>query len=957
MSFWKLAVQRLRYEPGLSLALLAGWVAAVALVTAVPMYTDAINQALLRKELGAETTSHRPAFGLLFHYTKSTRDAPWEPYLALEHYVRTDLAADLALPLQTRLHYGKSDLFQFFPAQAGTYERGNDPLSRVHLGFLGELEQLVTLVEGHMPAAAWSPGEPIEVLVNQALAETLGLQVGEIYILFNVAGVEGAATSFSQPVRISGVWQPADATAQSWYIPPSAFDTTLLVPQASYLSVLRDQIPQPLYDVGWYLLFDGGAVRAESVAPFLDRMAQVESRVAALLPGARLTLSPAPALRRYQATVSAQALLILLLGLPVIGLILLFIGLIAGSMVERQQLEIAILKSRGGGNGQIALLFLWQGITLCVLALVLGLPAGWLAAYGIGSARAFLTFERITPLIVAITNESVRYGLGAVVVALAVTIAPALRAARQTVVTARQRTVRRGWWLPLAADLLILAVAAYGYYLLIRQGSFAQAGPQAPPDPWENPLLFVTPSLFLLAGARLYIHLAPALLVALEWLATQLPGITALLSLRNLARHHRQHQALITLLLLTAGLGAYVTSFARTADENLLARTAYRVGAPVAVVEAAGQLGASLTANPAAGSSVASNTVETDADLASGLPGWAILPVTEHYRVEGVRAVARVGRFQATVRTANELMQGELYGIDREDFPKVAYFRRDFAPHSLGALMNALALEPAGLLVTRNFVEQTTLSIGDSVALTGLIAGTNQPLTFKIVGVFDLFPTAYPDERPVFVANLEYIFTELGGPLPYYVWLAVDEGLTADSLSAGLEAVGFTILQIDDVRQIVAAEQARPERIGLFGFFSLGFLVTTLLGILALVTHASLVYQRRFVQLGILRAIGLSSRQVALAQAGEFLFVTIMGIVGGAWLGLLCSDLFIPFMQVGSTPAELVPPLVVVIAWQDVVMAVVITLGAALLVAGAVAWLLARLQMFQAIKLGETLNS
>ena len=43
---------------------------------------------------------------------------------------------------------------------------------------------------------------------------------------------------------------------------------------------------------------------------------------------------------------------------------------------------------------------------------------------------------------------------------------------------------------------------------------------------------------------------------------------TRLLSLRNLARHHRQHAALMMLLLLTAGLGAYVTSFARTADEK-----------------------------------------------------------------------------------------------------------------------------------------------------------------------------------------------------------------------------------------------------------------------------------------------------------------------------------------------------------------------------------------------------
>ena len=71
-------------------------------------------------------------------------------------------------------------------------------------------------------------------------------------------------------------------------------------------------------------------------------------------------------------------MLILLLGLPVIGLILLFIALIANSMVERQQLEISILKSRGSSSSQIATIYFLQGITLCVFSLALGCrSAGW----------------------------------------------------------------------------------------------------------------------------------------------------------------------------------------------------------------------------------------------------------------------------------------------------------------------------------------------------------------------------------------------------------------------------------------------------------------------------------------------------------------------------------------------------------------------------------------------------
>jgi hypothetical protein len=189
LGLWKLAYQRLLYEPGLTLALLAGWLAAVALIAAIPMYTDAINQALLRKELQNDENSRRPAFAFFFNYTTSSNKAQWENYFALDQYMETTLARELGIPAQTSMHYAKSDLFQLFPAVGVNDQRGEEPLGRVNLGFITGLEKQSKLLEGSMPAAAWSPGQPLEVLVTLPFAEKLGLQVVETYILFNSAGV------------------------------------------------------------------------------------------------------------------------------------------------------------------------------------------------------------------------------------------------------------------------------------------------------------------------------------------------------------------------------------------------------------------------------------------------------------------------------------------------------------------------------------------------------------------------------------------------------------------------------------------------------------------------------------------------------------------------------------------------------------------------------------------------
>ena len=952
LSLWKLAHRRLLAERALALALLAGWLAAVALIAAIPMYTDAINQALLRRELRAEGNSRRPSFAFLFHYTAGTlAQARWDNYLALNQYLETRLADELGLPLQMRMHYVRSDLFQLYPAVGGQYNLSDDPLTRVDLGFIADFEPQVELAEGQMPSPAWEPGQPLEVLLSQQLAADLGLQVGEEYAIFDPGSSDRAA--FTGFIRIAGVWRARDADDPFWYIPPEAFDRTLLVSSGTYIGLLGNQIPRPLFDIGWYHVFDGGAVRAEDVSSFLRRVTAVETHIASLLPGAQLALSPTAALKRYQEAVSAQSVLILLLGLPMIGLVLIFLALTADSMVERQRLEIAILKSRGASSAQIAVTYILQSITMAIVALALGLPLGWLAAQVIGSTRQFLTFQSSIPLAVTVTRASIRFAGMAVLLALAATLAPAWRAAHLTIVVARQAISRpqtRPWLQQVALDLLFLGVAGYGYYLLRGQGRIAQLQFGRGADPWENPLLFLAPALFLAAGARLYLRLAPPSLWLLGEALAHTPATSALLAARNLARHFHRYSVLITLLVLTTGLGVFTASVARTLDDNLAAKAYYEVGADVAVVEAVGQISRGSTSGM---SQTASGQAEEEAE---GLPGWAMLPVAEHLKAPGVRAAARVGRFKAVTTAGGQSVEGYLYGVDRIDFPQVAYFRSDFAPESLGALMNALAVEPSGILVRREFLARAGLRVGDPLALTGLIAGSNQPLLFKIVGTLDLFPTAYPGQGEFFVANLEYIFTELGGPVPYYVWLAVDQTLDAASVSAAIEQVGFRVLELHDARQRIGQAQGRPERIGLFGFLSLGFAITTLLSMLALGTHAFLLYRQRFIQLGIMRAIGLSARQVAATLAGEQMLATLLSIVGGGAMGLLTSHLFIPFMQIGRAETDLVPPYIVIIDWQSAAYLVLALGMAALAITGGVIWTLSRLRLFQAIKLGETIG-
>jgi putative ABC transport system permease protein len=88
--------------------------------------------------------------------------------------------------------------------------------------------------------------------------------------------------------------------------------------------------------------------------------------------------------------------------------------------------------------------------------------------------------------------------------------------------------------------------------------------------------------------------------------------------------------------------------------------------------------------------------------------------------------------------------------------------------------------------------------------------------------------------------------------------------------------------------------------------------------------------------------------------AWELAFLILIGVVAGTGLGAWVSELFIPYLQVGTGPSAHIPPFVVEIAWPAIFR--IYALFGLLFVAalGGLAALLLRMKIFQAVKLGET---
>ncbi|MBE2237954.1 MAG: FtsX-like permease family protein [Caldilineaceae bacterium] len=969
-----IAVRRVMAQRWLAIATILGLVAAITLIMSIPLYADAVYYRVLQDELtksGQGVKGDPQAFAFVFRNIGSIYGVKeWNEIEPVDAYLSGPAPQQLGLPVKNVVRYVKTDNFRLFPANTSqNYANAQDPLEWVSFGALEQLEEHVIWLEGVAPApASTDPADPIEVAVSGVLAETLGIQVGEEFLTFRNMETDAGQRTVQLPVRVSGIWAPIDPEEGYWFYRPRAFDEQLLVPFATFegriSSLLKDEVALMV----WYWVVDGSNVTAADAPALVARIDQVSQRAATLLPNTRLDSSPYDALKKYQASAQLLTVLLYAFSIPIVALLLAFIGLVVGLAVSRQRNEIAVLRSRGATAIQIAAVAMLEAAVLGLIALVVAVPLSAWVAQAFGATRSFLNFSLDSNLRIQVTASPVQFGLIAVGVTLLAQVLPSIGAARHTIVSYKQelaRTVSRPWWQRAWLDVLLLIPAVYGIYLVRQQGTILTPAGASAGDIFENPLLILLPALVALALTLLILRLLPMLMALIAWLAARTSSVGFLLATRYLAREPGLYSTPLVLLMLTLGLSVFTASLAQTLDNHLFDQSYYTIGADARLVELGAAANAGESAFGSAGFQAAGQGEATPAAAPTEQsaiteitgPEWVFIPVGEHLNVKEIEAATRVGKFDAAVQMQDRWQPVTMIGVDRVDFPQVAFWRRDFASASLGALMNSLAIASDGVLIERSFMRQQGLRVGDAIQLRLNAANAKTGVPMRIVGDFRYFPTWYsPEEegKPLMVANLDWIFEQTGGERPYDVWIKTTPAIDFEQMVHELRTYEISVLDYQASSVRIAEELRRPERQGLFGVLSVGFLASALLTVLGFLLYALFSFRRRFIELGTLRAIGLSTRQLAIFLSCELAFLILLGLGAGTGIGALISELFIPYFQIGSGPAANIPPFTVEIAWFAVTRLYML-FGVLFFVAFMVLIvLLLRMKVFQAIKLGET---
>lgn len=898
-------------------------------MASIPIFSDSVGMRILRKELAEDAYGGSPPMALRYYRVPSSPNTMTvQRALDTGEWLGAMTRREVGLPIdRTYTQLGSHALtIRTLPEDTRYEERD---LRQVRIDCVLDVEEHIEIVEGEPFSAA---GEADELLIwaRPEMLEKLGVQIGERFHLFNSNAVHP-----DQPptFRVAGTWRAKDPESPFWYRNPhQLLEREFLTSLDAFSRFVAPIMPQQVDYAFWYYVLDENRLRFDDVDLYARGVRLAEQRVDTRLSNIRVDRSPIEPLREVEQRTMVLERLLFGFTVPVIILLLAFIGSIAIISVRYQRNEIAILMSRGSSRVQLFLLNLMEGMVHIALGTPLGLVTGLAFARGMSLNTGFLTFDRHTPLPLATQGIDWRLVGLALLFSLIARLAPTIRASGETIVTygrTRARSENPHTAMRIVLTLLLCAVSAYAYYRLQQRGTFGLVTWQADAEAANDPLVFLAPSLFIVAAGLVTSLLFP-LLMRIADIVGQFLRPSLYVGLRELARQTGAYTSVLFLLIFCLGLGTFEASLARSADSWLEDRLQYRVGADYSFEQ---------------------GIAPPESSGPTGVDSW-LIPVEEYRKLPGVTDATRVSHHNAQP-LPSDLPNVDLLGIDRLDFDRVAHFRRDYADLPLGELLNRLASEPNALLITPDYMEQATLSVGDTLPLDVYVGGTARRMEFTIVGTIDYFPTMYPAEGPIAVANLDFIHDQCGGIQPHSIWMRTESDLDAEDLEGALERMGVVALNRRNYREMLAEDVQRLERVGIFGNLTVGFMSGSALAWLGLLLYTTASLMSRVHRFAILRAIGFMARQILGTLSVEYFCVTAYGILTGAVTGIAASRLFVPYFQFTDNPNLQVPPFIPHIDWRRVVWIALVYLAVLTISEVIILANTTRREVFQVLRMGN----
>lgn len=940
------------------LCLLIGFILAVAMVSSIPIYTDGVLQRMLTRDLENYqiSTGHFPG---RYHvavniYSNFDKDSRVKAFRLFDNKITNDVPGEIGLPVRS---FTRNIAVEYLNATPEV-QREEKPIRRsMNLQTLHGLEEHAEIIKGRMYSSEKKDGV-YEVIVNEQTMKKMDLRLDEVYVL------EDFINRINKPLKVKlvGIFTIKDGSDPYWFQGLSAYNSSFMMDESLFMEDFIYGELNMTTRAQWYYAFDYHKITLERASRILDAHKKQhrwfnERRVEFNMPAITV-------LEQYYEREKQLKTTLWVVQVPILIMLGFYLFMVSRLIIDQEQNEIAVMKSRGASSLQVFIGYLLESLVLGGIALLAGPPLGLFICTLLGASNGFLEFVQRTALPLSLNSRAYLYSLAAVGLAIITMLIPAFTSSRTTIVEHKAKKVRptkRPLWERFFLDILLLAISGYGLYSYnLRQQTLEITGVSGT-ELVIDPVLFLISTLFIMGVGLVFLRIYPYLVRFIFFLGRKVWPPVLYASFIQVGRSGGQDRFLMLFLILTLSVGIFNANSARTINNNIEEKIKYATGADINIMALweSNQPTYEISVGMPSGTGGSYNV--SSAAWSDGPVQYRGPPFTPFTQLDGIEMATKVFRRKDIIvqmptreRVGSKI---ELLGVIPDEFGKVAWFRNDLLKTHWYHYLNLLAMgDPRAALVSSNLREEHDIEKGDSLWISW---GDQSYLEIVVYEFIDYWPTFNPlpaegreDKPGLIVAQLDYI--QANNALePYEVWLKKKPGATSQQIYEDIEEKNIAIETLIDTSQEIIKVKNDPMLQGTNGALTLGFIVTMSVSTIGFLIYWILSIRQRVLQFGIFRAMGMSIRKIMGLLAWEQLLISATAILIGIIVGGLTSDLFVPLLQMIYSAAEQVPPFKVVAARQDFTKIYAVVASMMAVGIGILSMIISRIKIHQAIKLGE----
>lgn len=923
-----LLFRKMRSTRWMVLCLFIGFLLAAGMMSTVPIYMDSSLQRILIKDMQAYQTETGLYPGeYVVTSSISVKDSNEQRRSAVNSM------RELVDQQTARIHIPQANSKTVLTDGFMYLITGKTARVKV-IGMTG-LADHAEIIQGRMFEPGQLPDGSFEIVCNEECLKTLGMSFGGTYQLQN------SFFSAAEPLTVTvvGVFRQASENDSYWSETMEDYLNALFM---DYDTMLGDYLSTGLTTLSGaecrysfdYQKMDLNDLSSVTKAIEEDRTVYSDA-------GMSFSMGISDILSEYAVRAANLKSMLWILQIPTIVMLAFYLFMVSQLNVEQEKNEIAVFKSRGASSAQIFAIYAMEAGVLGLATFIIAPFIGLLLCNFLGVSNGFLEFVNRTGLAAKLSIDAFIYALIAIVIFFITTMLPIIPASKLSIVKYKQskaKVVKMALWEKLCIDIILIAGSLIWYYFTARSINRLFADGTYVSDGTINPLYFVFSTMFIMGAGLLFIRIYPYLLRLIYYIGKRFWTVPQYIAITSVARSQGGRERFLMLFLsVTFALGIFSANTARAINNSRSDRIYYNTGADV-VIDAYWRL----------------ESVDDDSS-------YVEIDMDDYQNLEGVDIATRVLRTDAKATCGGvQSNSADLMAIEPGKFSQTAWFRSDLLPVHWWNYCSALVDYKAGVLASRSW-EEKGVQLGDVVSVK--IAGSDA-VDLTVLAFVDYWPGINPSEtiadertgeetqRDFLVCNYNYLrrVTELQ---PYQIWLKMKDGATSEALYADIEAKHLKIQRIIDSSQLLIEEKTDPALQGMNGALTLGFVVIMLMTVIGFLIYWIISIRSRTLQFGVLRAMGVTFREVISTLGWEQLLVSLVSIAMGFVIGGTASDLFVPMFRTMYNAADQVPPFRVQGDPGDYiklyVIIAVMLIGGFLVLGG----IIRRININKALKLGE----